>query len=133
MKVTINEKEYGLQWGLGAIEIYTEAMEIATGTSLGMEEALDLAIMKNKDQFKALINLALAGFQNYAEINDLSFDLNYRKLQAWVSDADQAEWDAVIDNFKKSRFLGRTVEEALGMLPVAEGAGKAKKKSSLGK
>lgn len=133
MKVTISEKEYGLQWGLGAIEIYTEAMEIATGTSLGMEEALDLAIMKNKDQFKALINLALAGFQNYAEINDLSFDLNYRKLQAWVSDADQAEWDAVIDDFKKSRFLGRTVEEALGMLPVAEGAGKPKKKSSLGK
>lgn len=133
MKVTINENEYGLQWGLGAIEIYTEAMERATGLSLGMEEALDLAIMKNKDQFKALINLALAGFQNYAEVNELFFDLTYRKVQAWVSDAPQEEWDAVIDDFKKSKFLGRSIEEALGMAPVAEGAGKPKKKSNLAK
>lgn len=114
MKVTINENEYGLQWGLGALEIYQEAMESSLGVSLGMEEALDLAVMKNRDQTKALVHLALAGMRNYAEVNDLSFDLNYRKLQAWASEAEQKEWDAVIEDFTKSKFFGRTISEVLG-------------------
>jgi hypothetical protein len=131
MKVTINENEYGLQWGLGALEIYQEAMEASLGVSLGMEEALDLAVMKNRDQTKALVNLALAGMRNYAEVNDLSFDLTYRKLQAWASEAEQKEWDAVIEDFTKSKFFGRTISEVLG--GTTEDTSKTKKKSASAK
>lgn len=128
MKVTINENEYGLQWGLGALEIYQEAMEDSLGVSLGIEEALDLAVMKNRDQMKALVQLALAGMRNYAEVNDLPFDLNYRKVQAWASEAEQKEWDAVIEDFTKSRFFGRTIAEALSGNTTEE-TPKVKKKS----
>lgn len=131
MKVTINENEYGLQWGLGALEIYQEAMESSLGVSLGMEEALDLAVMKNRDQTKALVNLALAGMRNYAEVNDLSFDLTYRKLQAWASEAEQKEWDAVIEDFTKSKFFGRTISEVLG--GTTESTSTTKKKSASAK
>jgi hypothetical protein len=130
MKVTINSKEYGLSWGLGALEIYCEAMDEVTGDSLTIDEAVDLITMPGKFQQKALVNLALAALQNYCEINDLSFDLTYRKLQAWISDLPQTEWDAVIKDFINSRYLGRTIAECYGWeLPTEEVTPKKKVKT----
>lgn len=126
MKVTINEKEYGLHWGMGAIEIYCDAMETDLAT------ALDLLAMPNKDQNKATVNLFLAALQNYAEINDLQFDLNYRKLQAWLDEADPNTVSTIVTDFNKSKYLGRTMYEHFGV-EDPDNAVQSKKKSPSGK
>lgn len=105
MKIVINDIEYGLQWGMGALEIYCDAMRCDI-------DGLDKVFLVNKEQNKAIVSLILAAVQNYSELNDEPLTLSVRQLQAWL-DEDAKNLPEVLDDFKNSKYLGRTISEYL--------------------
>src|SRR5258708_7800241 len=106
MKLTINGKEYGLQWGLGAIELYLDKMDCdLTG--------LELITTLNKYQPKAILTLVLSALQNYADIHNTPMDVTYSQLQVWTDDVPQKDFDAIIDDWKASKYFGKTIAEHL--------------------
>lgn len=119
MKITIKGNEYGLQWGMGAIELYCDAMDCEI-------EGLDKVYMPNREQGKALTNLILAGLKNHAELNNEDMPVTYRELQAWIDDTEQDTFKAVMDDWNKSKYLGKTISSYLIGEPEE---GSAKKKS----
>lgn len=128
MKLTINGKEYGLQWGLGAIEIYCDTMNCDIA-------GLDQAIVSERliDKLKAINTLTLAAIQNWCELKDIDFDLNYRSFQSWVSEQPQEIANQIIDDWKASKYLGKTIGEYyFGELPP-ETTTKKKKQPQLEK
>jgi len=104
MKLSINDKEYGLQWGMGAIEIYCDSM----GCDI---DGLDKVFVINKEQPKAIVNLILAALRNWCELNDETLAVNYRQLQAWLDEAPQDQFKSIMDDFKASKYFGRTIAE----------------------
>ncbi|HVW99720.1 MAG TPA: hypothetical protein VHA52_04640 [Candidatus Babeliaceae bacterium] len=105
MKIVINDTDYGLQWGMGALEIYCDAM----GCDI---DGLDKVFLVNKEQNKAIVSLILAAVQNYSELKDEPLTLSVRQLQAWL-DEDAKNLPEVLDDFKNSKYLGRTISEYL--------------------
>jgi len=125
MKLKIEGTEYGLQWGMGAIEIYCDRM----GCDV---DGLDKAIFSDKEieKQKAITTLILAAIQNYCELHEIEFNLSYRKLQQYLSDAPQNTFNEIINDWKKTMYLGKTIGEwYFGEAPVDD----PKKKSVLGK
>jgi len=106
MKLKIEGAEYGLQWGMGAIEIYCDRI----GCDV---DGLDKAIFSDKEieKQKAITTLILAAIQNYCELHEIEFDLTYRKLQQWLSDAPQNTFNEIINDWKKTMYLGKTIGE----------------------
>lgn len=113
MKLTINGKEYGLQWGMGAIEIFCDTMDCDVD---GLEKAISSE--RAIDKLKAINTLSLAAIQNWCELNDVDFDLNYRQFQNWLSDQPQDIGNNIIADWKASRIAGKTIGEYyFGELP----------------
>lgn len=126
MKIEINGKEYGFQWGMGAVEIYCDMMGCdVDGLGLGL-----MAETEIKRQ-KSITTLVLAAIQNWCELNSIDFDLNYRKLQAWLSDQQQGVADTIIADWKKSMYYGKTIGEwYFGEVPTEEAKPSQKKRKS---
>lgn len=113
MKLTINGKEYGLQWGLGAIEIFCDTHNCDV-------EGIEAAITSTRaiDKLKAINNLTLSAIQNWCELNNIDFNLNYRQFQNWLSDQPQETGNNIIADWKRSRINGKTIGEFyFGELP----------------
>ncbi len=126
MKLTINGIEYGLQWGMGAIEIYCDKMNCDIG-------GLDAAIMSDRviDKLKAINTLTLAAIQNWCELNDVDFNLNYREFQNWISDQPQDTGNKIIEDWKATKFMGRTIaEHYFGEIPPETDLKKKKRPSA---
>lgn len=106
MKLTINDKEYPLQFGIGAIEIYCDKMDCDI-------EDVDIHIASPKmiQQLKAINTLALCALQNGCEIEGIDFKLTYREFQKWLDTQDQSMAKTIIDEWKKSSTLGVKVSE----------------------
>jgi hypothetical protein len=116
MQITINNKLYDLAWGLGAIEIYCDAMDCDID---GLSYIGDNTDLKRKQ--KAITYLILAAIQNGLELKNEVLDVSYRTLQLWISEADQKLFNEVMDNFMKSRYFGKTVSEHIfGIAPTEE-------------
>jgi hypothetical protein len=111
MNITINNKEYGLHWGMGAIEIYCDRMNCEL-------DGLDKIYIPGRDQGKAITNLILAALQNYGEINNAPADVTYRQLQAFIDESDESVFKSIMDDFAHSKYLGKTIMQHL----VPEGA-----------
>lgn len=127
MKITINEKEYELQWGMGALEIYCDNM-------LCDIEGLNLVLEKNREQNRAVITLILAAIQNGLELQNppQELDVNARQVQKFLDDAPETTFPAIMSDFMKSKYFGTTIEEYILMtLQNDEGTeeGAPKKKS----
>lgn len=111
MKLLINDKEYGLQWGMGAIELYCDAMDCDV-------DGLDMVTTVGRNQNRAIVTLILASIQNYSELNGTIFDITYRQLQAWLDEAPQETFKSIMEDFKASKYLGKTVAEYIfGTIP----------------
>lgn len=128
MKVTINGAEYGLQWGLGALQIASDELDVS------QEMILDSLFLKSREQQKSVVNLVLAGIRNWGlcQTPQVHIELTYWQLLAFASDSEQGVWDSILDDFLKSKLHGQTILEALGLditPEVVEGAPVAKKKS----
>ena len=126
MQITIKDKKYDLNWGLGAIEIYCDAMDCDIE---GLSYIGDNTNLIRKQ--KAITFLILAAIQNGCEINNIVFDVSYRQMQQWISEANQKIFDAVLDDFMKSRYFGKTVSEHIfGIMPATEEVVKKKSRSA---
>lgn len=117
MNLKINNKDYPLQFGIGAIEIYCDKMDCDI-------DDIDLQIGSPKQiiQLKAINNLALAALQNGCELAGIPFDLNYRQFQQWLDTEPQETAKMIIEEWKKSSMLGVKVSEYYfnEVLPEAE-------------
>lgn len=116
MQITINDKKYHLNWGLGAIEIYCDTLDCDID---GLSYLGDNTNLVRKS--KAITTLFLAGVQNACELGNKDFDVTYRQMQNWISEAEQKTFDSVFEDFMKSRYFGKTVSEHIfGVVPVEE-------------
>lgn len=84
MNLKINDKEYPLQFGLGAVELYCEKMDCDI-------DDIDTHVFSEKTitQIKALNTMALCALQNGCEIAGIPFNLTYRQFQLWLQDQPQ--------------------------------------------
>lgn len=126
MKVIINDIEYGLEWGLGALELASDELDIS------QDMIIDSLLLKSKEQQKTVVNLVLAGirFWGLCQTPVVPVSLTYWQLLKYASDAPQAEWDAIINDFLYSKIHGQTILEAIGVNPEAEQVTTIAKKKS---
>lgn len=124
MKITIKDREYGLSWGLGAIELYCDRMNCDI-------DDLELAIGSSKsiDRTKAICNLTICAMQNWAELHEIEFNISYREFQEWLNIQPQDTANNIIEDWKKSMYFGKTIGEHLfGEIAEATPVGKPNKK-----
>lgn len=102
------EKQYPLEWGMGALEIYCDLMECDLD-GLGMIDDTSKPIQMQK----AIVTLIYAGIKNGCEVNELEFDVTMPKLRVCLDDMEQAKFKAIMDDFANSKYLGKTLREHL--------------------
>ena len=89
-------------------------------------EGLDKVITLNREQPTAIVPIILAAIRNWCELNNAEMSVTYRQMQAWLDEAPQDTYMAIMDDFKQSKYLGRTIS---AYLLGEEPAKPAKKKS----
>jgi hypothetical protein len=104
MKLLINEKEYGLSWGMGAIRRYCAIMDCDI-------DGLDKAILSDRevDRQFAITVLIFSALQNWCAIEDVEFNLSIPKLEDWLSNTDQKTFDAIMRSWKDSKYFDKTI------------------------
>lgn len=126
MKISINDKEYGLHWGFGAIRLFCDKMECE------YEPAMDM-ILGGGDytilqRTKALSTMILCAIENYANIHNTDADVTFQQVEAFRDDTPKAEFQKVLDNFMDANIMGSTYRAYLGI--STEPATTASKKKS---
>lgn len=123
MNLTINEKEYPLQWGMGAIEMFCDTLDCEITD-------IDKALFPGKEQIKYLTTLIHCALKNGAEKESVydDFEISYRQLQKFLDEAPQETMTDIINDFKKSKYFGKTIANYLfgEMDESEEEAGKKK-------
>jgi hypothetical protein len=102
MRLKINDKEWKLVWGLGALE------NLCNELGIGLQD-VDMAILNNETI--VLNKLTYCALQNGAEIDDLELDFNYKKFTQFIDNADESVGREIMNDFMKSKLLGKTMEE----------------------
>lgn len=133
MKLKINEKEYRLVWGLPAISRFCENVNHADD----LEKAFDLAFPSEGGKYpmlktiKARYELIYAAIEVGCELDRVENDLTMLDLQHFIDNADQEVVDRIFEDFFKSKYLGKAVEDYLFESVTQEEApsGKPEKKS----
>jgi hypothetical protein len=111
---------------MGAIEIYCDAMDCDID---GLSYIGDNTNLKRKQ--KAITELILAAIQNGCELVNKDFDISYRQLQLWISEADQELFNKILADFMKSKYFGKTVSEHIfGITPEEPEVSKKKSRSA---
>lgn len=128
MKITINEKEYGLVWGIAAIDRYCTMMD------MDIEPALDLVFKKGSGvkQTIALAKFVSCAVDSYSIVNSLPVEnIPYEKILVEFDNQGPVFIQSIIQDFLASRLLGQSVSEFLGLVvETPKGDGKPKKKSA---
>lgn len=108
MKLTINNKEYPLIWGMGCFELFCDAMSCEL-------EDIDKALNPSPEQNKYLVNLILAAVKNGAEIESAyePFSVSYKQLQRFLDESPKTTLAEIMEDFKASKYLGQTIAEYL--------------------
>lgn len=122
MKLEINGKEYPLQWGMGALEMFCDALDCEIGD-------IDKAFTDGKQQSKYLTTLILAALKNGAEAESYydEIGVNYRQLQKFIDEAPDGTLADILEDFKRSKYFGKTMASYLFREDEVEDT--AKKKS----
>lgn len=124
MKLTINDKDYQLEWGMGAIEKYCDIRDCDIDdidTHLGSAKLID--------QMRAINHLTLAAIHNGCESQrpKQSCGLTYEDLLKWLDLQDVSIRNSIVDDWKKSYYFGKTVaEHFFNEVEVTETKGKKK-------
>lgn len=101
MQLEIEGNKWKLVWGLGAFENLCNTLNISL-------QDIDVAIVTNDTA--VVHRLAYCALENGAEIEDKELDFNYKKFLAWLDEQSEETAKDIIDDFMKSKFLGKTVE-----------------------
>lgn len=123
MNLKINDKEYGLSWGMGCFEIYCEKMDCS------LNDGFDLAFNPHREQNKYFCNLVYAALQNKAELDGVELEVNYRQLQNAIDEAEDGLIREIEGDFLKSKYQGKAIADYLDLY-FDESEGKFKKKST---
>lgn len=108
MTISIKGKEYPYHFGMGAIELYCNAMDCDI-EGLSMIDSATSRI----GNVRAITTLILSAVQNGCEINRVPFDVSYREMQVVLDEMDQPDFNDIMENFAKSKYLGKTMSEHL--------------------
>lgn len=94
----------GVIWGLGAFEIFTDATGIET-------DQMHIGMIQGKEKITA--RLTYSAIQNWFETleDPEPVPFSYRQFQAWLSEAPQSVAKLLMDDYTKSSYYGRTMEE----------------------
>lgn len=114
MKIKLNDKEYGLHWGMGAIRLFCDA----TGYEFekGVECVCGFGEYNVLDRTKAIVTMLLSAIQNYANIhNEDASGVTFYQLEAYRDATSQKEFQLIMDDFTGSMLNGRTMAESLGI------------------
>lgn len=124
MKVSINDKEYSLCWGTDALDRYC----VKVNKLDDLFGALALAFPSTDDDgnfttpgvtflsmAKARIKFLYSALESGAEVLDGkdALDLTLAQFTHWVDSIPTSEMVAILDDWKKSKWQGATVEEYL--------------------
>jgi hypothetical protein len=123
MKFNIGKKERGVQFGMGAIQIYCDEMDCDVE---GLNHILN---PQGKRLFEAIGKIIFAGLSNYCNLNDEIIDFNVVQVQSWIDELPQEDYNAIMDVFKNSKMFGKSIQEHFDSVNVAsEGEETDKKK-----
>lgn len=125
MTITINNKDYRLVWGMGAILIYCDKLECDLDGLAMIED-----ISKPLQQLKAILTIAYAAIQNGCEIDNRPLDVSYNQFQEWLDKADQNTANKMMVDFGQSQIFGRTLSEHFQVKPEPTGSAKKKSRSA---
>ena len=103
MKFNIGGKERGVQFGMGAIQIYCDEMDCDV-------EGLN-HIMGGKKQFKAISAIIYAGLSNYCGLNDEMVDFDALKVSSWIDELPQEDYNSIMEHFKLSKVFGKSIQD----------------------
>lgn len=128
MKILINEKEYGIYWGLNTIDAFCEMVDME------MTDALTL-LMQQDSGVKGTIVLAkfiTCAVNTYAMINEqpLPF-IPHQKIIVEIDKKGPDFTTPIVNDFFKSYLYGKSVAELMGIVlkETNKSAEKPKKKS----
>jgi hypothetical protein len=127
MKITINEKEYGLVWGLAAIDRY------CTLVDMEVEPAFDLVFKGSGiKQSVALAKFVSCAIESYSLLNHSDADVSYEQILSEFDTQGISLIQAILSDFLQSKLLGQTVSEFLGLVveETNKVPGKTKKKQA---
>lgn len=117
MRITVNNNDYLLQWGMGAILQYCDDMDCDL-------EGLGMVEQQGKVGQKALVCLIMAAIKNGCKLEGKPCDINEAHLMATISEMDQGDFDAIVNDFIDSKYQGKTIRERLYGSLLAEGSEK---------
>jgi len=126
MKITINEKEYGIIWGIAAIDRYCTLMDME------IEPAFDLLFKDEEKGIKQTIALAKfvsCAIESYSVVHGISDEASYEKILVEFDNQGLPLIQAILTDFLNSRLMGQTVSEFLNLVTVVE-EGSPKKKAT---
>ena len=126
MKIKINDKEYGLHWGLGAIRIFCDLM--GCEYEQGMDMILGAGDYNILQRTKAVSTMVLAAVQNYANIYNTEADVTFPQVEAYRDDTPPEKFKLISDDFMNANILGKTYRSYLGLSEEPADT-KSKKKS----
>ncbi|GEM_PF-2947666 len=115
MKLRINDRDYDLVWGLPAISQYCENV----GHADDMEKAFDLVWPMNPSDYpvlkivKAKLELIYSAIQIGCELNREECDLSRIELQSFIDNAEQGIIEDIFEDFFKSKYMGKAVQDYL--------------------
>lgn len=143
MKLTINDKQFSLCWGTGTLDSYCTKVNKLDDLFGALAQAFPAIDEKTGEildpgvtwlsMTKARAHLFYSALQEGAEVLDGkdSLDLTFKQFTYWLDNASTDEVAAIIDDWKKSKWQGATVEEYLFVSsPEPDGKGEAPKKKS---
>lgn len=102
MQLEIKGNKWQLSWGSGALESLCNDL----GISL---QDIEYAVLD--DDTTLLNKLTYAALTNGAEIMDISLDFNYKYFLAWLDEQPQEMGVEIMNDFMKSKYLGKTMED----------------------
>lgn len=124
MRITVNNNDYLLQWGMGAILQYCDDM----GCDL---DGLSLVEQPGKEGQKALFCLIMAAIKFGCKYENKVCEINEAQLMVAINDMDQESFQDILNDFIDSKYNGKTIREHLyGNVQVEPEGGKKKTKPS---
>lgn len=134
MNLIINDKEYPLQFGLGAVELYCDMMDCDID-----DIDVHLGSPKMIQQLKAINTLTLCALKNGCKTAkpvrlefpfDKDFDVAYGEFQNWLDVQPQTTAKDIISEWRDSSTLGVKVSDYYFNEVVPEEDSKTVKKTA---
>lgn len=129
MKITINEAEYGIYWGLNTIDKFCEVVDME------MTPAIEL-LMKKDSGIKGTVVLSKfisCAIDTFAIINDLPVPaVPYQKIITEIDKQGAEFTNPIVRDFFGSYLYGKSVAELMGVVLEETNKSEAKPKKKRG-